>query len=132
MSRMIASLVVLVFASPASFAQDAVLGSWAGVGFQKMSDGKIEQWTIRMHIVSRDNATIDYPSLNCGGTLTYLRDVGDIREFRERLTYGADRCIDNGTVGLHAKLGKLIWYWSGEGTKDPETLATSVLERTNQ
>jgi len=132
MKRMIASLAFLTLACTVSPAQDATVGTWTGVGFQKMANGSISQWTIRMRIESRDKATIEYPSLNCGGTLTYLRDIGPIREYREQLTYGAERCVDNGTVGFHPKMGKLVWYWAGEGTKNPTNVDIAVLVRADK
>jgi hypothetical protein len=111
-------------------AQEALAGVWAGTAIQVFPNGKITTWTINMTIDARGNATaIDYPSLNCGGTLSYLRTVGDIREFRETLTYGKEKCVDNGTVGFREKLGKLIWYWSGEGTVNPTGIDVAALSR---
>ncbi len=113
-------------------AQEGLTGVWTGKGFQVLSDGKTTSWTINMRIDARGNATsIDYPSLNCGGTLTYLRAIGDVREYRETLTYGKERCTNNGTVGFRLKLNKLIWYWSGEGTTNPTGIDVSVLNRSN-
>jgi hypothetical protein len=104
-------------------------GVWTGSGFQTMASGELSTWTINLTIDAQGNATaIDYPTLNCGGTLTYLRTVGDVREYRETLTYG-DRCTNNGTVGIRQKLGKLIWYWSGEGTANPNNIDVAVLTR---
>ncbi len=111
-------------------AQEALAGVWTGIGFQILSDGRTTSWTISMRVDALGNATsIDYPSLNCGGTLTYLRTVGDVREYLETLNYGIDRCTNNGTVGFRQKLGKLIWYWSGEGTKNPTGIDVAVLSR---
>lgn len=111
-------------------AQETLAGVWTGKGFQVLSDGRTTSWTISMRIDTQGNAiSIDYPSLNCGGTLTYLRTVGDVREYRETLNYGVDRCTNNGTVGFRQKLGKLIWYWSGEGTKNPTGIDVAVLSR---
>ena len=105
-------------------------GVWTGTGFQTMSSGKISTWTINLTIGAQGSATaIDYPTLNCGGTLSYLRTVGDVREYRETLSYGAERCTNNGTVGVRQKLGKLIWYWSGEGTVNPTGIDVAVLAR---
>jgi hypothetical protein len=123
-------LTLLVVIS--AYAQEAPVGVWTGNGFQVLSDGKITSWTISMRIDALGNAiSIDYPSLNCGGTLTYLRTVGDIREYRETLNYGIERCTNSGTVGFRQKLGKLIWYWSGEGTKNPTGIDVAVLSHSN-
>jgi hypothetical protein len=114
-------------------AQQALAGAWTGTAFQLLADGRTTSWTINMRIDAQGNATsIDYPTLNCGGSLTYLRAIGDIREYRETLSYGLQRCTNNGTVGFRQKLGKLIWYWSGEGTKNPTGIDVAVLSRATQ
>jgi hypothetical protein len=124
--------VLGLLAAVSAQAQDALTGVWTGKGFQIFSDGRTSTWTISMRVDAGGNATtIDYPSLNCGGTLTYLRTVGDVREYRETLSYGQERCTDNGTIGFRQKLGKLIWYWSGEGTKNPTGIDVAVLSRGN-
>jgi hypothetical protein len=114
-------------------AQTALAGAWTGKAFQLLADGQTVSWTINMRIDALGNATsIDYPTLNCGGSLAYLRAIGDIREYRETLSYGLERCTNNGTVGFRQKLGKLIWYWSGEGTKNPTGIDVAVLTRSTQ
>ncbi|MCC7272261.1 MAG: hypothetical protein IT561_06295, partial [Alphaproteobacteria bacterium] len=44
-------------------------------------------------------------------------------------TQGVGACVDNGTVGLRTKSGKLLWYWTGEDTNQPEGAASAVLFR---
>jgi hypothetical protein len=129
MNRLWAALLIVLIQPVAGFSQDTTVGVWTGIGLQTTSDGRIVQWTIKMRIDSKDKGAIDYPSLNCGGTLTYLRSIGDIREYREQLIRGAERCTNNGTVGFHPRLGKLIWYWSGEGTANPTGIDIAVLNR---
>ena len=125
----LAGVLTLLAVSNAQ-AQETLAGVWTGKGFQILSDGRTTSWTISMRIDTLGKAiSIDYPSLNCGGTLTYLRTVGDVSEYRETLNYGVDRCTNNGTVGFRQKLGKLIWYWSGEGTKNPTGIDVAVLSR---
>jgi hypothetical protein len=124
--------VLTLLAVVDAHAQEALAGVWTGKGFQISADGRTTSWTISMRVDIGGNATsIDYPSLNCGGTLTYLRTVGDVREYRETLNYGIERCTNNGTVGFRQKLGKLIWYWSGEGTKNPMGVDVAVLTRSH-
>jgi hypothetical protein len=117
MFRIVTAVAAVCMLAGAARGAEVSAGVWTGTGFQTMSTGKISTWTINLTIDAKGNATvIDYPTLNCGGTLSYLRTVGDVREYRETLSYGAERCTNNGTIGIRQKLGKLIWYWSGEGT----------------
>jgi hypothetical protein len=111
-------------------AQQALTVVWTGKAIQVLANGQITSWTVSMRIDTVGKATsIDYPSLNCGGVLTYLRTVDEIAEYRETLKYGTERCTNNGTVGFLQKLGKLIWYWSGEGTNNPTGVDVAVLSR---
>jgi hypothetical protein len=123
--------VLTLLAVTHTHAQEALSGVWTGTGFSVSSEDRTTSYTIALRIDTLGNATTDYPSLNCGSTLTYLRTVGDIREYRETLNYGLERCINNGTIGIRQKLGKLIWYWSGEGTKYPTGIDVAVLSRGN-
>ncbi|HEY5347241.1 MAG TPA: hypothetical protein VIJ72_03540 [Rhizomicrobium sp.] len=100
-------LPAMVFAAE----QDPIAGAWQGLALQPSGNGKSETWTITMKIDATGNGTIDYPSLNCGGTLTRLPSSGDVVEFHEKLTYGLQKCVDDGTDGVRLKEGKLIWYW---------------------
>lgn len=104
-------------------------GSWVGLGLQVNPDGKSDTWAIKMRIDANGSARIDYPSLQCGGTLIPVRTLADGAEYRERLTYGADKCVDGGTVGVHLRAGKLMWYWTGERTNFSEAAASAVLRR---
>jgi hypothetical protein len=127
--------IVIILAAVSMFAAtaqggDAPAGVWTGTGFQTLQSGEISTWTISLTTDAKGNATaIDYPTLNCGGTLSYLRKVGDVREYRETLTYGIEKCTNSGTIGIRQKLGKLIWYWSGEGTANPTNIDVAVLTR---
>jgi hypothetical protein len=123
-------VAVLQPAGPAS-AQEAVVGTWTGLGLQVFRDGRTTTWTIRMRINADGNGTIDYPSLSCGGTLTRLRSSGEITEYREQLNYGLEKCTNNGTVGILPRNNKLIWYWTGEATNNPDGADTAVLRRSN-
>lgn len=101
--------------------------TWRGQVLQPYPDGKTGVYPVRMTL-SDAGGTIDYPSLSCGGTLTRLRTVGDVVEYREKLTYGANRCIDNGTVGVRIKGRLLLWHWTGEAGGYPDEGASAVLK----
>jgi hypothetical protein len=62
-----------------------------------------------------------YPSLGCGGELTYLGAQGDGFGYREHITYGQGKCID-GEIGVVPKGNTLYWEWRGSGYSASATL----------
>ncbi len=83
-------------------------GVWEGEGKQYNNKSS---WTIKMKIAP-DDYKIDYPSLNCGGNLILLSQTNDHIEFREKLTYGRNRCTDNGKIIISkSEKHKLKWLW---------------------
>lgn len=107
----------------------AMAGTWEGTGLQTPSDGT-EAWPLRVVLNKDGDGAIAYPSLECGGALTRLRSIGNTVVYREVITYGADTCIAGGAITIvNGGQGKLFWYWTGEGTAEPEVSATAVLKR---
>ncbi len=49
--------------------------------------------------IGEGSASIDYPSLGCGGTLTETSSDGTSAEYRESITYGRDVCTTAGDHG---------------------------------
>jgi hypothetical protein len=81
---------------------------WAGKGVQ--SNGP--QWTIEIAIQA-GSATISYPSIPCGGTLTVIGVAGPVVTLRETITDGLDLCITGGTIELWPEKGGSLHYsWS--------------------
>lgn len=70
-------------------------GVWKGSG----SQDRTTFWTIKI-TVSENKYLIDYPSVRCGGRLILTNKNDERIEFRESLTYGRDKCINNGKVIL--------------------------------
>lgn len=68
-------------------------GVWEGDGSQVGG-----QWTIRIELTT-ENYLIEYPSLDCGGTLTLLESSENRLLFREGITFGSG-CVDDGFVEL--------------------------------
>lgn len=82
------------------------LGEWEGAGIQ--DDGS--QWTMRLNIRA-DGYFIDYPSIVCGGEWKLLRSTESRLIFKEILTYGIDRCIDQGEVIIKLADDKASYHW---------------------
>ncbi|MGD9981752.1 MAG: hypothetical protein AB7H66_03020 [Hyphomonadaceae bacterium] len=122
----LALLALFALSTPAAVAQqDSIVGQWAGIGLQIEP---AETWTIQLSIQSDGHGRIDYPSLQCGGELTREGRRGEVVFFRERITYG-DHCVTNGTVGVYSHAGRLMWFWTGEGSDYPAMAASAVLSR---
>lgn len=105
-------------ASPIAHVPSEYIGSWKGDGTQEDPPGA---WTIMMTLAAGDEAlvvgTIAYPSLGCGGELTLIDVTSESIELLERITYGADVCIDRGTVTLRLESADALNYaWQKEGT----------------
>ncbi|MFO1184101.1 MAG: hypothetical protein U1E56_04875 [Bauldia sp.] len=124
-----AAALIVAHSSWAVAAEDNLIGKWTGLVLETGTNGAVDVWDVTLTVADLDHATIAYEGLDCGGTLAFLRTVGNVREYRETLTYGREKCIDGGTVGFSLNRGKLLWYWSGEGTSEPTALDVGVLSR---
>lgn len=102
-------------------------GTWVGSGHQSPAGDAGADWQITMTIRD-DGASIDYPSLGCGGSLSQtLRDDASA-QFHESITYGKDKCIDGGDITVRFFKGNLSWTWVGQADGQPYN-AVAVLTR---
>jgi len=88
------------------------IGIWEGEGQQHGIS-----WTIKIDL-KNDEQLIEYPSLNCGGNLTLLQETDAQLLFKETLTFGFSRCVNNGFVELTDKSSNELvyrYYWPGSG-----------------
>ena len=100
-------------------------GTWRGTGHQTPAAASGSDYPVVMTI-SAGGGSIDYPSLNCGGSLTRLSGGGTSAQFRENITYG--RCIDGGTISVNLVNGRLAWTWTG-ASQGKQYTVIAVLER---
>jgi len=100
---------------------------WTGTGVQTQRGTAPSRWRIRLTMDGTGHARIDYPSLQCGGTLVRLHKVGSLEVYREHIHYGRRSCIDGGTVKISRRGNRLVWRWSGEHTTNPATRARATL-----
>ena len=113
----------LIFSSePCQVPVDSLAGTWSGSGHQSGGSGPSEDYPVVMHI-TQGGATIDYPSLSCGGSLTLLSNSGTSAQFHEHITYG--NCVDGGAISVDLVNGKLAWTWTGSNVS-----VIAVLDRT--
>lgn len=69
-------------------------GIWEGAAYQINTN---TTWTIKL--TARNNTYfIEYPSLSCGGDWTLIDKNLNSARFKEKITYGIGRCVDDGDV----------------------------------
>jgi len=71
-------------------------GTWSGFVIRENGGSG----DVMIKITDSGEATINYDSLHCGGELIIEEKTVDLVKFKERLTYGADKCIDNRFISL--------------------------------
>ncbi|TPM38291.1 hypothetical protein [Mesorhizobium sp. B2-3-4] len=102
-------------------------GTWTGNGHQSPQGDAGADWSITMTI-GDGSASIDYPSLGCGGSLSQTSRDDMSAEFHESITYGQDKCIDGGDITVRFYKGNLSWTWVGQADGQPYN-AIAVLTR---
>ena len=91
-------------------------GTWTGTADQY--DSGVEQgvpdsrWDVEATIGPQSR--INYPTLNCSGTLTYLGDAPGSISFRETITSGTERCVSTGTIRFTHEGSGLVYHASHE------------------
>ncbi|MER8445937.1 hypothetical protein NKH52_22365 [Mesorhizobium sp. M1066] len=102
-------------------------GTWVGSGHQSPAGDAGADWPIAMTI-NDGGASIDYPSLGCGGSLSQTSRDDTSAEYHESITYGQDKCIDGGNITVRFFKGNLSWTWVGQADGQPYN-AVAVLAR---
>jgi hypothetical protein len=99
-------------------------GTWEGTGYQ-IDDNST--WTMRL-TVRAGKFSIAYPSLDCGGEWKLKRTAARRSVFRERLSYGKDKCTDNSLVVIE-RLSKrqLMVLFTNPGEK--QVNSSGILNR---
>jgi len=90
------------------------VGVWEGVGLQDELS-----WSIRVDI-KEDEQLIEYPSLNCGGSLELLEETDAQLLFKETIHVGGgvSGCVDQGFVELTDQSENQLvyrYYWPSGG-----------------
>ncbi|MEO5758748.1 MAG: hypothetical protein ABIQ51_18010 [Mesorhizobium sp.] len=98
---------------PCGVNAQSLTGTWIGKGHQSPAGAGGADWAIAMTI-NDGSASIDYPSLSCGGSLSQTSRDDTSAEYHESITYGQDKCIDGGTVTVRFFKGNLSWTWVGK------------------
>jgi hypothetical protein len=105
----------------------SLTGTWVGNGHQSPAGATGADWSIAMTIKD-GGASIDYPSLGCGGSLSQTSRDDSSAQYHESITYGRDKCIDGGDITVRFFKGNLSWTWIGQADGQPYN-AVGVLTR---
>jgi hypothetical protein len=99
-------------------------GEWAGMGYQTDSENT---WSMRLTVKGR-SYTVEYPSLECGGTWRLVRLTSRRAVFRETITRGVERCNARGSFVVERLNSRQLGYWySYRGAA--EFIASGILNR---
>ena len=99
-------------------------GVWEGAAYQINAK---TTWTIKL-TVQNNTYFIEYPSLSCGGEWV-LVDKGFSRtKFKEKITYGADRCVNDGEVTIERISDTQVAFRYTE-PNSTVVMASSILSR---
>ncbi len=107
-----AGLVVCV--GVASGHAQTLSGQWSGTVHQTGPRNASESYPATMKL-NGASGTMDYPSLGCGGSLTFMNKNGNIYYYRENITYGANRCTNGGMVAVQPGGNGVTWAWNLSG-----------------
>ena len=113
MNRFVYAACLSLATATAAFAQAPGLsGSWEGEVTQ-IGPGTYRGGYAAKMTLNGATGNIDYPGLSCGGELRFYERRGQAFAYRERLTYGVERCINAGLVSVTPLDGGAVrWEWS--------------------
>jgi hypothetical protein len=89
-------------------------GEWCGEAEQTGPGDYRSRWSAILALKG-PTGRMDYPSLECGGTLTFEHARGTVFFYRERIDYGRDLCLDGGLIGIEPLGASVRWEWNGLG-----------------
>jgi hypothetical protein len=111
--RTLPAILFCLLAAATSRAE-SLSGHWCGVGEQANPDGTKYYWSANL-LLNGGEGRMEYPSLDCGGSLTFERADGNARFYRERIEYGREKCLDAGLVRVEQQGTSVLWEWTGSG-----------------
>ncbi len=93
----------------APYRNEPLIGTWSGTANQPGH----ASYPVTMKFDNPEGGKIDFRSLNCGGSLTFLEKKGSTYSFSKQFSYGQHRCVDGGIIHITPNSdGTLDWDWS--------------------
>ena len=124
-------VVLLVLApnvAPQARSKSWLRGVWEGTGYQTDTASSWPLVLTARTCGGRRLFSVDYPSLNCGGTWQLLQLSRRRAVFREVLDRGQSECTDKGRVTIQRiNNAQLIYLYSNQGSR--QITASAILNR---
>ena len=96
------------------FVGKEIVGNWEGTAYQGSSSYSVDLSVMKDPNANHVSATVTYPSLSCGGDWTFKSAESSRYNFTELITYGTNRCIASGDVGVtYNQDGSLSYDYGG-------------------
>ena len=103
-------MLALAAAGLASTASGQTLkGHWSGLVDQTGPGAQKDRYVATL-VLDGPAGAMDYPTLGCGGQVTFVSRSGDTSVYRESITHGP--CIDGGAISVRPATGGLVWSWT--------------------
>ena len=99
--RFLMLLLALITFSTSCSNSKMLIGNWKGTGNQ--IDGN--KWQVDLKYSDKENISIDYPDLSCGGFWSILKEDKKVIVFKEKIEYGVLYC-DQGVEVIVNKIDK--------------------------
>ena len=93
-------------------AAQTLKGHWSGLVDQSGPGAITDRYVATLRLDGPAGA-MDYPTLGCNGTVTFISRSGDTSVYRENITHGP--CIDGGAISVQPAKGGLVWTWTAAG-----------------
>ena len=108
------SLTCLCLALAAATGAEAqtLKGHWSGL-VEQTGPGAVKDRYVATLTLDGATGAMDYPTLLCGGDVSFVSRAGDTSVYREHITRGP--CIDAGTISVRPSKGGVLWTWTAEG-----------------
>jgi len=111
MRTSLTALCLALVAASGAHAQ-TLKGHWSGL-VEQTGPGVVKDRYVATLTLDGATGAMDYPTLVCGGDVTFVSRSGDTSVYREHITRGP--CIDAGTISVRPSKGGVLWTWTAEG-----------------
>ena len=119
------AILLLALTLPDAISAQSLVGTCSGTVIQ--NEPTPQSYGVMM-VLEGDSGSISYPSLDCGGPITFIRKKGACYFYKEHMAYGTDICIDGGIIQIKLVKNSIVWSWSGSSVTAQGTL-TGKLSR---
>lgn len=111
--RLLLAAIFTLIDVQSCLAADPIGGTWRGT----VDQPGYGSYEVVMTLDSAEGGTIEYPSLNCGGSLSGGGE-GGVYQYRETITYGlvdaeGKGCITGGSIRVVLQGDGVFWEWNG-------------------